>query len=200
MQLIGIMGGTFNPIHIGHLIIANEVLHSLKLEKILFIPTGQPPHKEMKEVAPAIDRFNMVKYSIRGNDKFEVLDLEVKREGKTYTIDTLKELKELYKDAHFYFIIGFDTLRELSTWKDIDKIYEYCRFVVVNRDSDLNEINQFIIKYKEIYRLDIKYVNIPNIGISSTLIRNRIRENKTIKYMVTEYVENYIRENNLYRG
>ncbi|MCX7694391.1 MAG: nicotinate-nucleotide adenylyltransferase [Caloramator sp.] len=199
MISVGIMGGTFNPIHNGHLIIANEVLNQLNIDKIFFIPVGIPPHKNLDEVVSADDRFKMVELAVKKNNKFEALDIEIKRPGFTYTIDTLKTLNEIYKNYKFYFIIGFDTLKELHTWKQIEEIYKYCSFVVVNRNSDKKNIVDLIKHYNNLYGLQIEYVNIPNIEISSSSIRDKIKNNRSIKYYVPDAVEEYIIAKNLYR-
>lgn len=165
------MGGTFNPIHIGHLIVANEVLENLKLDKVIFIPTGKPPHKDINNIEDSIDRYNMVNIAIEDNKKFEISDMEIKRQGLTYTIDTLKELNNKYKESKFYFVIGYDTLKELSTWRDFKNLYRYAEFVVVDRNSNEDEIKEYILYYKKECNLVINYIKIPNIEISSTMIR-----------------------------
>jgi nicotinate-nucleotide adenylyltransferase len=198
MLLVGIMGGTFNPIHNGHLIIANEVLNQMNLDKIFFIPVGRPPHKNISEIASAQDRFNMVKLAINDNKKFEALDIEVKRTGFTYTIDTLKTLNKLYGNYKFFFIIGYDTLKELHTWKQIDEIHNYCSFVVVNRNSEKDDILDLITNYRKKYNLDIRFISIPNIDISSSVIRDKLKNQKSIQYYVPSEVEKYIYVNNLY--
>jgi nicotinate-nucleotide adenylyltransferase len=200
MKSIGIMGGTFNPIHIGHLIAAQEVLYKINLDKVLFIPTGNPPHKEGKFIVPAEQRLQMVELSTRENEKFSVSDIEINRDGKTYTYDTLIELHKVYYGNKFYFIIGFDTLKEIDTWRRIEDICSLCSFIVVNRSNDYNEMFDLIMKKKEKYGIDIDIVDIPNIEVSSTDIRNRIALNKSIKYIVTQEVEKYIYDNDLYRG
>lgn len=200
MNSIGIFGGSFNPIHIGHLIMANEVLIKLNLDKIIFIPVGNPPHKKLNDLANATDRYNMVKLSIEDNCKFEVLDIEIKKESITYTYDTLKELKEIYKSDKLYFIIGFDSLKELNTWKNIDKMNKYCEFVVVDRNSNSVQIEFLIEEYKLKYNLTIHYVKTPNIDVSSTMIRQRVKDNINISYLVDRRVEKYIYNNKLFRS
>lgn len=200
MNSIGIFGGSFNPIHLGHLIMANEVLIKLNLDKIIFIPAGNPPHKNSIDLANAIDRYNMVKLSIEDNKMFEVSDLEIKKDCITYTYETLKELKEIYKEDKLYFIIGFDSLKELDTWKNIDILYRYCDFVVVNRNSNSEQIHCLIKEYRIKYNLTVHYVETPNINISSTMIRQRVKDNINIAYLVDKKVENYIYNNKLFRS
>lgn len=199
MQKIGIMGGTFNPIHIGHLIAAQEVADRTNMDKILFIPAGNPPHKNRKEVISAKYRYDMVELAIKGNDKFEISDIEMKRAGQTYSYDTLKELHNIYYETNFYFIIGFDTLKEIDTWKNIKDLCLMTDFIVVNRDNTPDEINREILIKEEKYKCKFTLVEIPNIEVSSTDIRNRIRNNRGIKYFVTEDVEEYIMQKGLYK-
>lgn len=139
---IGIFGGSFNPIHIGHLIVAEEVFQQRALSKVVFIPTGISPHKESRDLIDAAHRYHMVKEAIRDNEHFEISDLEIKRTGKSYTIDTIKALKELYGEkCRLYVIIGSDMVQEISTWKDIHILFTLCRFIVVNRPPSLENRN-----------------------------------------------------------
>lgn len=193
------MGGTFNPIHIGHLIAAQEVLNGMNLDKILFIPTGSPPHKDNSKVMPAIERYEMVKKAVINNDSFEVSDIEIKRPGKTYSYDTLTELHNIYYDTQFYFIIGFDTLMEIDTWKNVNDVCNMTRFIVVNRGNTSKEIEEEISEKEKKYECKIALFKIPDIEISSTDIRDRIRSNKSIKYLVTNEVEIYIKQKGLYK-
>src|SRR5574337_1821994 len=131
---IGILGGSFNPIHIGHLIAAEEVFTRRALSKVIFVPTGIAPHKESRDLIDSFHRYQMVKDAISDNDHFEVSDLEIKRTGKSYTIDTVKGFREIYGEGHhLYLIMGTDMINEISTWKDIDALSAMCRFIVVNR-------------------------------------------------------------------
>ena len=142
---IGIFGGSFNPIHIGHLIVAEEVFQLRALSKVIFIPTGLSPHKESRDLIGSFHRFQMVKDAISNNEHFEVSDIEIKRSGKSYTIDTIRSFKEIYGKKHnLYLIMGTDMLNEISTWKDISILSETCHFIVVNRfptsiSEDLSE-------------------------------------------------------------
>jgi len=209
---IGILGGSFNPIHIGHLIVAEEVYQQRALSKVIFMPTGISPHKELKDLMDSFHRYQMVKDAIRDNEHFEVSDLEIKRAGKSYTIDTISTLKEMYGKYHNLFLImGTDMINEISTWKDINILSEMCHFVVVNRFPistngnhpqlsfpkwELQEIKVFSSgKKTEIERLK---VTIPYIGISSTEIRTRLQSGRGIRYLVPQCVEDYIKAHNLY--
>ncbi|MGQ3683691.1 MAG: nicotinate-nucleotide adenylyltransferase [Candidatus Loosdrechtia sp.] len=224
---IGIFGGSFNPIHIGHLIAAEEVFQQRTLSKVLFIPTGISPHKESEDLADASHRYIMVKDAIHDNEHFEISDLETARKGKSYTIDTVKTLRKIYGEKdNFFLIIGSDMLHEINTWKDITILLQMCRFIVVNRsltlpegaccnkmpENSLLKVNDiiplstgktedkseegFISRLNDdIYRLKVR---IPSIGISSTDIRNRLRNGRSIRYLVPRCVEEYIKVHNLY--
>lgn len=198
MKNIGIMGGTFNPIHIGHLIAAEEVSVKMGLDNIIFIPTGNPPHKNKNIILPALHRLEMVNLAIKNNDKFQISEMEINREGKTYTYDTLLELHNLYSDSELFFIIGYDTLKELGTWRSIGEVCKLCSFIVVNRNNDRGDMEKSIKENKEKYNAKIHIVDIPNIEVSSTDIRSRKEAGESIKYLVPESVENYIIKNDLY--
>ena len=133
-ERIGILGGTFNPIHMGHLIMAEEVCKHHHLSKVIFIPTYIPPHKYTDDLTDARHRYQMAKEAINENDKFEVSDLEIKRKGRSYTIDTVREILGHYgEECEVFLIIGADSLNELELWKDIKKLSQLCHFVIVNR-------------------------------------------------------------------
>jgi nicotinate-nucleotide adenylyltransferase len=198
MKHIGIMGGTFNPIHYGHLFAAEAVYDTLKLDSVLFIPTGNPPHKKNSELIHKDHRYNMLKLAISDNEKFESSDIEINRVGITYTVDTLRELHKLYYGNCFYFIIGFDTLRELSTWKEISTVCELCSFVVVNRNSPSEILEAEVNLIKNKLPATIEMVTIPNLDISSSHIRDNLYNNKSVKYLMPTEVIDYIKNNNLY--
>lgn len=195
---IGIMGGTFNPIHIGHLVAAQEALALLNLDKIIFIPTGNPPHKNTFEEIKPEDRLEMVRLAIKDNLYFEVSDMEVLRIGKTFTYDTMIELHNIYYDAVFHFIIGFDTLKDLENWRKIEEVSKLTNFIVVNRGNTSQEIMEEIEKSKNLYQCSFELVEIPDIKISSTDIRNRVKNSSSIKYLVPRDVEDYIIQKGLY--
>lgn len=218
---IGIFGGSFNPIHIGHLIVAEEVFQQQRLSKVVFIPTGISPHKESIDLIHSSHRYHMVKQAISDNDHFEISDLEIKRSGKSYTIDTVRTFKEIYGEKqNLYLIIGSDMLHEINTWKDIDILSSLCRFVVVNRfpiprNEDSHQFHlpltkeesynlslmkdEAEFKNKEKKEIERLKVMIPFIGISSTEIRGRLRDGRSIRYLVPRCVEEYIKAHNLYR-
>lgn len=197
---IGIMGGTFNPIHLGHLILSEYIREGLNLDKIIFIPTGQPPHKDNSKVIDALHRKAMTELSIKDNPYFFLSNIELERKYKSYTIDTIKELKEQYKDDTLIMIIGTDSLMSIESWKDSSELLKQIDFIVADRisrekEDTIKEIKRLNLKYS----IEIKYLDIPLLEISSTEIRDRVRKNKSIKYLVKENVYKYILENNLYK-
>ncbi|WP_136479226.1 nicotinate-nucleotide adenylyltransferase [Acetivibrio thermocellus] len=200
VKRIGILGGTFDPIHNGHLIMAEIIRGAFELDKVLFIPSGNPPHKKNQTVTDAEHRYNMVCEALKGNPYFEKSRIEVDREGYTYTIDTLAILNEQYKGiADLYYIIGADVLYDLLTWKDCEKVFGICKFIAALRPGTGKEGFRERIKYLEDrFSASILEAEIPLIEISSTMIRNRVKEGKSIKYLVPETVENYIKKEGLY--
>ena len=196
MKRIGVLGGAFNPIHLAHLIIAEDVRQQMHLDTVLFIPYSKPPHKDHDELIDAETRLKLIKMAIADNPYFEASDIEIKR-GKnsiTYTVDTLMELREMHKaeQVKFYLIIGIDNLIELHTWKDPGKLFLLSEVVVINRPGFL------IQNVKNEYNRQVVFVPAPNIDISATDIRFKIKENKSIKYLVPKAVEDYIIKNKLY--
>ena len=198
---IGISGGTFDPIHHGHLIVAEEIRETLGLDKIIFIPTGSPPHKKEIAVTDSKHRYNMVCEAIRTNEFFEASRIEIERAGYTYTIDTLKQLKTVFGDGvQLFFITGADVIHELLTWKEYESVFSMCEFVAVLRpgykkDDIVREVDHLSARYNA----RIHMVDAPLIGISSTFIRECVKNERSIKYLVPEDVERYIYQNGLYR-
>ena len=202
MKRIGILGGTFNPIHMGHLIMAEEVYQQHHLSKIIFIPAYIPPHKYVNDLAEAHHRYQMIKAVISGKSKFEVSDLEIKREGKSYTIDTVQEILDHYgKDCEVFLIMGADSLNELELWKNIKRLSQLCHFVIVNRPGFKTEVSARLVEIigsNNILDMERLRVEINPVGISSTDIRKRLNDGVQIKDLVPECVEGYIKEHSLY--
>lgn len=198
---IGILGGTFNPIHCGHLIIAEAVRESFFLDKVLFIPSGQPPHKPDSEVIDAEYRYEMVRRAVASNRFFEASRVEMDRAGYSYTIDTLQTLREEYgTEAELYFIIGADVIPELITWKEFKSVFKLCEFIAVLRPGHVRKTFETAIEeLKRDYDIKIDMTEAPLIDISSSDIRDRCSAGKSIKYLVTEDIEEYIRTEGLYR-
>jgi nicotinate-nucleotide adenylyltransferase len=185
---IGILGGTFNPIHIGHLILAEEAREKLKLDKIIFVPTYLPPHKDDADIASAKDRLTMVKLAIKGNRYFSVSDMEIKRDGRSYTIDTIKEFKKIFPNDELYFIIGSDLLNYLNDWKDLGDIIKMVKFITATRPGyPLEKIPSYITT-----------IPIRAVDVSGYEVRRAIKENRSFRYLVPEAVSNYIRKKRLY--
>lgn len=201
VQKIGISGGTFNPIHIGHLIIAETVRDKFGLDKVLFIPSGMPPHKNLESVVCAEKRFDMVQRAVAGNPHFEASRVEVDREGYTFTVDTLKKLREIYgKDTGLYYIIGADVLNDLLTWRSYEEVFKICEFIAVLRPGNDEKAFYKQMEYlRDAYGVKIHFIDAPLIDVSSTEIRERIKEGRSIKYLVPESVEEYIESNGLYK-
>ncbi|MDF2677846.1 MAG: nicotinic acid mononucleotide adenylyltransferase [Bacillota bacterium] len=194
----GIMGGTFDPIHLGHLVIANEVLNIYNMDKIIFIPAGNPPFKNITG-ASSFDRYLMTIIATMANNNFEVSDIEIKNKEKSYTINTVKELIKIYDDTEFYFITGMDAIIDLPKWQEPQELLKHLKFIAVNRPGvcDQDALNK-IEEIREIFDGKIEILKVPMLQISSTDIRDRIKNNKSIKYLVSESVEQYIIKNNLY--
>lgn len=199
---IGILGGTFNPIHIGHLIIAEEVYNVHNLSKIVFIPVNHPPHKDVNKLVDSSHRYQMVKEAINKFNYFEVSDVEIKRKGKSFTIDTIKILQEQYgPDSDLFLIIGADSLNELNTWKEIKLLTEMCKFVVVNRpEYDITDLQHLenIFDKNTVSGIKNRMVQIPPVGISSSDIRERIKNGNSIQFWTPDPVNNYIKQHKLY--
>ncbi|MYL46645.1 nicotinate-nucleotide adenylyltransferase [Virgibacillus halodenitrificans] len=186
MKHVGILGGTFDPPHLGHMIIAQEVQLSLNLDEVWFIPSHTPPHKNTTKTN-AEDRVNMVKLAVQGNAYFKVNTIEIDRFGKSYTFDTIKELNKEYPRCTFYFIIGADMVEYLPKWNRIDQLIKLVQFVGVKRPG-----------FSLISTYPVIEVEVPQIDISSTFIRNRIKNNQPFSYFTPEGVTNYIKEKRLY--
>lgn len=193
MKRFGILGGTFDPPHIAHSIIAEEVREQLKLDKIIFIPSGIPP---LKNSISAEHRLAMAEIAFGNNKNFEISGIEIKNsDEKSYTVNTLTELNEIHKNepVKFYFIIGLDNLINLHKWKEPDRLFELANIIVINRpEFDLKNVKKEFLE-------KVRFISVPDMEISSSMLRERISEGKTVKYMVTEEVEKYIYDNNLYK-
>ena len=187
MKKIGILGGTFDPPHMGHLIIANEVLHALGLDEIRFMPNHTPPHKQKTKSVSNQERVEMLKLTIEGNPKFSIEMCELENPGTSYTFETMKRLVQDEPNATFYFIVGADMIEYLPKWYKIDELVKLVQFVGVERPQ-----------YKTKSSYPIVLVDVPKIDISSSEIRRKVQQRSTIKYLVTPAVEKYIEEHSLY--
>lgn len=199
MKKYGIIGGTFNPIHFGHLMISEYIRVEMNLDKIIFIPTGNPPHKN--NILDAKIRYKMVELAVSENDNFSISNIEVERKGISYSVETIKLLRK-HLDGKIYFIIGSDTLFQLKTWKRIGELCESVEFIVAVRPEYMStKTLDLELKYlSQKYGAVVNIVETPLYEISSTDLRNRIINRKSVKYLIPDKVINYIEENNLYRG
>lgn len=199
MKKIGIMGGTFNPIHYGHLFLAEHAFDQLALDKILFMPSKNPPHKEKPQEVLEEQRVDMVKLAIRNNPHFELSTFELKRKGMTYTADTLTLLTKENPDTEYYFILGADSLFMLCEWKEPQVIFKHCTIVAASRDHALEEdIQKQVIFLQNEFQAKIQILKMPTIELSSRDIRKRIREGKSIRYYIPDTVLEYMEQHKLY--
>ena len=196
----GVLGGTFDPIHIGHLILANEIREAAGLDNVLFVPAYSPPHKTASDTAPGEHRLQMVALAVADRPSFEASDIELRRGGVSYTVETIAELKRERPDDELYFIIGADTVPELVSWHKIEELVGLCRVLIGGRPGhELRwEPLEKVLPEQRVGELRSGVVVTTPIGISSTCIRSRIREGRSIKYLVPREVEEYIVEHSLY--
>ncbi|OAQ21040.1 nicotinate-nucleotide adenylyltransferase [Thermosulfurimonas dismutans] len=207
---IGIFGGTFDPIHIAHLRVAEEVREGLGLSEVWFIPAGTPPHKRNAPHLPFKERLKLVELAIEGNPAFRVLDIEGRRQGPSYTVDTLTELRKSHLQYEFYFILGLDAFLEFETWHEYHRLPELAALVVINRGplgvkSAVNKARQLFPTFE--FRRDrllgpknqkILFLQVTPLEISSTLIRQSLWAGRSIRYLVPESVRLYIEKHRLY--
>jgi nicotinate-nucleotide adenylyltransferase len=192
-QKIGILGGTFDPIHLGHLILAEQMAGKFRLDEVIFIPSASPPHKDNKKVSSAKDRFKMTELAIENNPLFSISDIELKRKGKSYTVITVHELKKLYPQSELFLLCGSDVLDEIKTWKKPDEIYRLIKVIIGVRPG-YNKIKK---DNKYAKKSIIEEMN--GLEVSSTEIRERVKKGKSIRYLVPAKVEEFIRAKGLYR-
>lgn len=187
MKKVGILGGTFDPPHYGHLLIANEVLSTLHLDEIWFMPNQEPPHKKKSKSIKNEDRLQMLELAISGNDSFRVETIELDRQGPSYTVDTMKMINAQYSDHQFFFIIGADMIEYLPKWHKIEELINLVQFVGVERPE-----------YNSRTEYPVLYVDVPAIDVSSSMIRDRVKSRQTVRYLLPDSVIQYIEEKHLY--
>ncbi|UWG96889.1 nicotinate-nucleotide adenylyltransferase [Dehalobacter sp. DCM] len=197
---LGIMGGTFDPIHYGHLVAAETARTEFRLDNVLFIPTGIPPHKVSRHIADAELRYTMVELAIKDNANFKVSRIEIKRQGPSYTSVTLRELHHIFPEQELFFITGADALKDILTWRDADEIIRTTNIIGATRpgydaSGFLEELYvRFPFAQSKIFQMEI-----PALAISSTDIHFRLENNKSIRYLLPEEVRSFIMNNNIYR-
>jgi nicotinate-nucleotide adenylyltransferase len=188
---LGVMGGTFDPIHVGHLVTAEEALHQFSLDEVVFVPTGRPWMKEHEVVASPEDRFHMTQLGIQLEPRFRVSGIEVERGGPTYTIDTLRTLRDAEPGVELFFITGADAILEIMRWREPEVVFDLAHFIAATRPGyDMQPLEA---------HPDVSVMHIPALAISSTDIRERVHEGRPIRFLVPERVESYIRSEGLYR-
>ena len=195
---LGILGGTFDPIHYGHLFIAEEARARFQLDTVAFIPNGQPPHKNGATVTPARHRFAMTQKAVAGNSHFICSPLEIQRPGLSYTVDTLTALKEMYPDAELFYITGVDAIAQILTWKRHEEVIRMATFLAATRPGfDLLSLKDSLPPE---YLSSVLLIGSTYLGISSTDIRDRIRQNLPSRYLTPDSVLKYIYKNHLYHA
>ncbi|NLO97388.1 MAG: nicotinate-nucleotide adenylyltransferase [Peptococcaceae bacterium] len=196
---LGIMGGTFDPIHYGHLVAAETARVELGLDYVLFIPAGEPPHKKKLKITDAELRFKMVEISIKNNEYFKASRIEINRKGPSYTIDTLRELHRFFPKQDLFFITGTDAMMDILAWRQPEEIFKLAKVISASRpgyesQKHLAEIySKFPISKNRLYQLEI-----PALAISSSYIRSRIGNNKSVRYLLPDEVIKLIEDNKLY--
>ena len=196
---IGIMGGTFDPVHIGHLVTAEEALVQFNLDKVVFMPTGRPVRKTHRHLSSAEDRYLMTVIATASNPDFEVSRLEIDRPGDTYTVDTIVELRVLYGPrAELFFISGADAVREILTWKNADRFADLCTFIAATRPGYDADLGADVVG-REMPLPAVESMAVPALAISSSDIRARVASHRPIRYLLPDAVAAYIEKNGLYR-
>lgn len=190
---LGVMGGTFDPIHHGHLVAASEVAAQFHLDEVIFVPTGQPWQKSHQQVSPAEDRYLMTVIATASNPQFSVSRLEIDRGGPTYTIDTLRDLRAIHGDADLFFITGADALSQILTWRDAEELFSLSHFIGVTRPGH-------VLTDDGLPEGGVSLVEVPALAISSTDCRGRVGQGEPVWYLVPDGVVRYIDKRQLYRG
>jgi nicotinate-nucleotide adenylyltransferase len=194
---IGILGGTFNPPHVGHLICGQEALIQLELDRILMIPAGVPPHKEVDEDPGARQRLELCRRAVSGDERFEVSALEMERDGPSYTVDTLAELHRMAPDSELYLIVGGDVAAGLASWREPERVLSLATLAIAGRRGTSDQaIGDTLAEIQGGERA--RFFRMPRIGISSTDIRERVQRHESIRYLVPDAVAKHISEHQLY--
>ena len=196
---LGVMGGTFDPIHVAHLAVAEEAREALRLERVLFVPAGQPPFKASGSVTPVAHRVAMVAAAIADNAAFELSSVEIDRSGPSYTVDTIEELARAFPGATLHVILSVETFAELPTWHEPDRLFAAARVAVVPREGYAAPDPAWLASAFPGRETRVDYLDGPRLGLSSTAIRGRVAAGRSIRYLVPPEVEAYIKEHELYR-
>ena len=196
---IAIFGGSFNPIHSGHIEVANFAIKECNLKKVIFLPNAVPPHKTSASLVSADHRYNMVKLAIMGNSFFEVSDYEMKKTEPSYTVDTMRYMRSIYS-AQLYFIVGADSLYTLHLWKSYRELIRECNFIVADRNSSYGSDILMAVKNVEALGGRVELLSMPKYDVTSTFIRQSLLCGKDVSAFLPPKVNHYIRENNLYKS
>lgn len=199
LPAIGIMGGTFDPIHVGHLAVAEEAREALGLDRVLFVPAGQPPHKPAGSVTAARDRVAMVRLAIADNPTFELSTIEVERAGPSFTVDTVRALAMAHPGTTRFLILSAETFAELPTWHEPERLFESARMAVVPREGYPARDPAWLADAFPGREDRVDYLEGPRLGLSSTALRARVAAGRSIRYLVPAAVAAYIAEHQLYR-
>lgn len=200
MKKVGILGGTFDPIHMGHLILAQTALEQFSLDEVMLMPAAQPPHKAENQITPANLRLQMTAAAIADNDRLVISDFELHREGNSYTYKTLDLLHRAYPYTEFYFIMGADSLRDFAGWRYPERIAKSCVILAANRDDAPDkELLALIAQVQRTFDADVRLLTIPGVELSSSDLRRRVQEGHSIRYLTPAPVLRIIEENHLYR-
>lgn len=199
MKKVGIFGGTFNPVHMAHLLIAETAQEEAGLDSILFVPSGCSYLKNASDILPAKDRVNMTGLAIEDNSHFALSTLEIDRGGNSYTCDTLKELKERYPQQEYYLIVGADNLFTMEEWKDVEYIFSNAKILAAVRGGkQRTDMEEKIAELEERYGAGITLLDVRQMDISSSMIRDKVAKGHSIRYMVPDKVRSYIAKNHFY--
>ena len=197
---LGIFGGTFDPVHYGHLILAETARETCRLEEVRFLPAYSPPHKRTQEITTGKQRVEMLEFATAGFPEFVVDQRELKREGTSYTVETLAELKEQFPEAELHFLMGADSLIDLPNWREPQRIAQLAKIVAVNREnSSRDDLHQVVSNLPDSIQRSVIILEMPNIAISASDLRLRISKNRSIRFLTPRPVERYILEHRLYR-
>ena len=197
---LGVMGGTFDPIHYGHLVAASEVADRFSLDGVVFVPTGEPWQKHGRRVTAAEDRYLMTVIATASNPRFSVSRVDIDRAGRTYTKDTLRDLHAQHPDSELYFITGADALASILTWQDVEELFSLARFVGVSRPGYELDGGHVVAAFDSLPAEALTLLEVPALAISSTNCRERAAENRPIWYLVPDGVVQYVAKRGLYRG
>ncbi len=189
---IGLFGGTFDPIHLGHLVLAEQCREQLALDEVWFIPAGTPPHKPADGRTPGPNRLDMVQLAIAGHAPFHVTDLELQRSGPSFTVETLAEVRRLRPQARLWWLLGADMLHDFSNWREPERIVTMARLGAVNRGG-------VVTGFPDQWAAHVDAVTIPALAIAASDLRERIAQKRSIRYLVPRAVEEYLREHGLYQ-